>query len=166
MLPWGKRAQAVKRAEELLEACCRRLELAPKVLDKGARDWIGRRNWPADSAEMDRVVTYAALTAPGETIEAAHFAPRRRCDHEAFGPAQFDAMALEEIVRQKVGHFFGRLGPHEVRGVYRTVIDQVERALIEEALRWAEGNQLKAARVLGISRNTLRKKMHDLKCGP
>ena len=67
-------------------------------------------------------------------------------------------VALREAVRQKVAHFFERLGAVEATDVWRAVLAQVERPLIERCLAWAGGNQLKASRVLGINRNTLRKK--------
>ena len=43
--------------------------------------------------------------------------------------------------------------------IYRAVIDQTERVLIEKALERAGGNQLAAARLLGLNRNTLRSKI-------
>ena len=90
------------------------------------------------------------------------FPPRCARDHEAYVKASFEGLSLEQMVCHKVGHFFERLGEVEVSAVHRTVLDQVERPLIERCLAWADGNQLKAARVLGINRNTLRKKIRDL----
>lgn len=49
------------------------------------------------------------------------------------------------------------------RGVlYKTVLEAVEKPLIEQALERTEGNQLKAARILGLNRNTLRTKIKKL----
>ena len=163
ILPWGKKHEAVKRAEELLRECCQRLDLEEKALGKSGREWIARRRWDEDPAEMRRLIYAAALASSGSAFEAAHFPPRRRRDHEAHAKAAFEGLALEEIVRHKVAHFFGQLGRVEVSGVHRTVLAQVEKPLVEESLRWAEGNQQKAARALGINRNTLRKKMKELK---
>lgn len=162
LFPWGKRYEAVKRAEGLLEECCQHLALGEKRLGKTGREWISRRRWNDDPAEMRCLIYYAALAAPGPELEAAHFPPRRRCDHEAFAKAQFEGMALEDAVRHKVAHFFAQLGSVEAADVHRTVLSQVERPLIEECLRWAGGNQLKAARVLGLCRATLRKRMREL----
>jgi len=72
-------------------------------------------------------------------------------------------LSIESFIGKKLEHFFERLGSHEARGLYETVIEQVERPMIERTLLWAEGNQIKAARVLGINRNTLRSKMRQLK---
>jgi len=57
----------------------------------------------------------------------------------------------EEIFREKSGE------------VYRVVLEIIEKPLIEQALARTEGNQLKAARILGINRNTLRAKIKKFK---
>jgi DNA-binding protein Fis len=72
-------------------------------------------------------------------------------------------LSIESFIGTKLTHFFERLGQHDAQGLYETVIDQVERPMIEKALIWARGNQLKASRVLGINRNTLRTKMRRLR---
>ncbi len=46
--------------------------------------------------------------------------------------------------------------------VYRRILERVERPLIEAALARSDGNQIRAAGLLGIKRNTLRKKIVDL----
>lgn len=71
--------------------------------------------------------------------------------------------SIENFIGKKIEHFFERLGSHDARGLYETVIEQVERPMIEKALVWAKGNRIKAAHVLGINRNTLRVKMKQLK---
>jgi DNA-binding NtrC family response regulator len=51
----------------------------------------------------------------------------------------------------------------EKKGVlYKTVLEAVEKPLIEQALERTDGNQLKAARILGLNRNTLRNKIKKL----
>jgi two-component system nitrogen regulation response regulator GlnG len=49
-----------------------------------------------------------------------------------------------------------------VTGMYEKVITQVEKPLIEHVLRYVRGNQVRAANILGINRNTLRKKIQTL----
>jgi len=46
--------------------------------------------------------------------------------------------------------------------LYKTIVEAVEKPLIEQTLERAEGNQLKAARILGINRNTIRTKIKKL----
>ncbi len=52
---------------------------------------------------------------------------------------------------------------HEKKGVlYKTILGEIEKPLIEHALERTDGNQLKAARILGINRNTIRSKIKRL----
>lgn len=72
---------------------------------------------------------------------------------------------LERSVRRAVDGYFRDLDGEKAHGVYEMVINCVERPLIEAVLLKVEGNQTHAAEMLGINRNTLRKKMktHGIK---
>ena len=67
--------------------------------------------------------------------------------------------SLSRCVRQSLEEYFQHLdgeAPHEVQ---KMVMDAVERPMLEVVMRHARGNQTVAAQVLGISRNTLHKKL-------
>jgi DNA-binding protein Fis len=162
LIGWLRRHEIRRQAEELLQECCQFLRLPEKRLGKSGREWVMRRRWANDAMELRRAIYAAALCCAGPTVEAVHFPPRTLRDQEALAAASFEELALEEAVRQKIAHFFTRLGEVEARDVHGAVIAQVERPLIETCVAWAKGNQLKAARVLGIHRNTLRKKIKTL----
>jgi Fis family transcriptional regulator, factor for inversion stimulation protein len=68
---------------------------------------------------------------------------------------------LERSVRKAVDGYFRDLDGEKPQGVYEMVISCVERPLIEAVLMRVEGNQTHAAEMLGINRNTLRKKMKN-----
>lgn len=72
---------------------------------------------------------------------------------------------LERSVRRAVDGYFRDLDGEKPQGVYDMVINCVERPLIEAVLLRVDGNQTHAAEMLGINRNTLRKKMktHGIK---
>lgn len=162
-LGFGKRKELLKKADELLEECCAHFGIKNKSLSQSGKDWVARRKWDEDLGDMRKIIYYAALTSNGNEIEAAHFPIRSIKDHEAFADKQFDSLSLEEVVRHKLTHFFKRLGNEEATNVHEAVVSRIERSLISLCLDWASGNQLKAARVLGINRNTLRKKIKELK---
>lgn len=66
--------------------------------------------------------------------------------------------SLEETVVEMEGLLY-----EEKRGaIYKAILEKVERPLIERALKRTDGNQLKAARILGINRNTMRSKIRRL----
>lgn len=71
---------------------------------------------------------------------------------------------LEQSVRERLERYFTDLGDSEPRDMLAMVITCVERPVLQVALEKANGNQSKAAAMLGITRSTLRKKLlaHDL----
>jgi len=70
-----------------------------------------------------------------------------------------DDLTLAQHVRISVEHYLSQLNGHEPRGLHAFVIQEVEKPLLETALKHAGQNQSKAAKLLGISRSTLRNKM-------
>ncbi len=73
-----------------------------------------------------------------------------------------EQLPLAEIVRRRIGSLLDRLGPHRAADLYRRVMREVERVLIEEALTRSKGTRQGAAQILGIHRNTLRLRMKAL----
>ncbi len=69
---------------------------------------------------------------------------------------------IAKYVRKALNDYFKDLDGEEPScGVYDMVIDCVEKPLIETVLLYAGGNQTRTADLLGINRNTLRKKMQE-----
>ena len=66
---------------------------------------------------------------------------------------------LRECVRIALKRYFEKMDGHDVAGVYRMVMDEVEPPMLETALDYCGGNQTRAAEMLGMSRSTLRKKL-------
>jgi len=66
---------------------------------------------------------------------------------------------LSDHVRQSVEEYFVHLNGHDSSGLYQLVLTEVEKPLLETALKHSDFNQSKAAKVLGMSRSTLRKKL-------
>jgi Fis family transcriptional regulator len=72
---------------------------------------------------------------------------------------------LHECVRNALRFYFHSLDGYEVNDLHQLVMREVEPPLIETVLEYTEGNQTKAARLLGISRSTLRKKIEQYQIG-
>lgn len=71
---------------------------------------------------------------------------------------------MARYVRQAIGDYFQALnGDEPLRPVYDMVIGCVEKPLIETVLHHSGGNQTRAAELLGLNRNTLRKKIQTHK---
>ncbi len=68
---------------------------------------------------------------------------------------------LAGCVRQSLDEYFLHLDGEKPSAIYDMVVGHVEKPLLEYILNYAQGNQTKAAEMLGLNRNTLRKKMKD-----
>jgi Fis family transcriptional regulator len=73
------------------------------------------------------------------------------------------ASEIAECVRKSLEKYFKDLDGERPRTVYEMVLKNVEKPMIEVVLNRADGNQTVAAKWLGINRNTLRKKIEQLK---
>lgn len=69
-------------------------------------------------------------------------------------------------VRQTLERYFNDLNGEKVTGVYDMVLHEMERPLLEIVMRHTQGNQVRASLILGINRNTLRKKLKQHKVSP
>ncbi|MCC7284220.1 MAG: nitrogen regulation protein NR(I) [Acetobacteraceae bacterium] len=138
--------------------------LAPKQLDPLALERLKAHRWPGNVRELENLMQRLAALYPQETIgeeviaaelaEAAGFA-----DPESFSqPASLSA-AVERHLRQFLAASQDGLPGS---GVYDRVIAEVERPLIRMILSATRGNQIRAAQILGLNRNTLRKKIREL----
>lgn len=82
--------------------------------------------------------------------------------------ANLRSASLEKLVRSKLEDLFQQQKEEgiELQGLYEVILGQVEKPLIEMTLRQYNGNQVKTAQMLGINRNTLKKKIDLYKITP
>ncbi len=67
--------------------------------------------------------------------------------------------SLKEVVKETLLNYFLKVGEEEPIDVYSMVLEEVERPLIEVLINYTNDNQVRVAKILGISRGTLRKKL-------
>src|SRR5262245_50194133 len=82
------------------------------------------------------------------------------------GGASGELAHLARVVAGTVPAMIEQLASAQPRRVYREALAMMERPLLLHALRLTGGNQLRAARLLGVNRNTLRKRCRDLGVEP
>ena len=68
---------------------------------------------------------------------------------------------ISACVQRALDRYFRDLDGELPSGIYDMVLKSIERPMLETVLRQASGNQTLAAEMLGINRNTLRKKLND-----
>ena len=137
--------------------------LGYKVITKAAMDRLRRHDWPGNVRELENTTRrLAALHAEDEIDETVI---ERELDQPLAmsGVDRGDAETLSSSVERHLNLYFtahgGDLPP---AGLYARILREVERPLISRALSATRGNQIKAAELLGVNRNTLRKKIREL----
>ena len=82
-----------------------------------------------------------------------------RTEREAPPLSTDDQVCLSSFVRSAVESYFRDLNGHAPGNLYEMVIAEVERPLLQTVMQQVHGNQTRAAKMLGINRSTLRKKL-------
>ncbi len=138
--------------------------LPGKQLSHEAMDALKAHAWPGNARELENLMRRLAALYPQEVIGADAVAAELA---EAVQPAGPDGSGQPATLEQAVErHLQGFMAAHRegmpVRDLYERVLSEVERPLLRLALGATRGNQIKAAAMLGLNRNTLRKKIREL----
>lgn len=87
--------------------------------------------------------------------------------HDSPSITDLQSKSLEFLVKSRISSFFDKQKKENVDlsgpGLHKIIIEQVEKPLIELALEQCNGNQVRTAKILGINRNTLKKKIDAYK---
>jgi len=138
--------------------------LPVKQVDPPAMDRLKRHRWPGNVRELENLVRRLAALYPQEVITAAIIEQELSTPESM--PLESDAQGDETLsgsVERHMARYFGRFGEDlPPPGLYHRVLRDIEEPLIGAALAATRGNQIKAAELLGVNRNTLRKKIRDL----
>jgi len=113
-------------------------------------------DWPGNVRELENAVQRAVTLAQGDKIFPDALPP------QIFKPGQGVTISFENFLEEKLADLVDRLGGLDHGEIYSMVIQRVEKPLLTLVLRKTEGNQVRAASLLGINRNTLRKKIREL----
>jgi two-component system nitrogen regulation response regulator GlnG len=109
---------------------------------------LRRYPWPGNVRELQSALKQAILQASGPVLLPEFLPPLR-----AEGPGAAEDEALEAFLTERL-----RAGSEDL---YREAVERLERVLLPLVLRHTGGNQLRAARILGITRGSLRQKLRE-----
>ncbi|HLK11139.1 MAG TPA: sigma-54 dependent transcriptional regulator [Candidatus Binatia bacterium] len=152
-----RRADIPELIDFFLDKINRELGSAIVGVTDDVRERLMHHAWPGNVRELENTLRRAAVLARGRTLVAEDFA--------LTGPARSGATEerpLEDAVRERLAQLLADDHERPAGDLYTQLISAVERPLLELVLERAGGNQVKAAQMLGINRNTLRKKITDL----
>lgn len=154
---------------ELAQHFCRQLEgkgLAVKSLSADAIDALVAHHWPGNIRELQNLVRRVTALNSEDLITGPMVLSAL---DGGINTSKYAALASDESLSQAVGRIVKRyfsshgneLPPD---GLYSRILTEVEKPLLQQSLTATGGNQLKTAKLLGLNRNTLRKKLkiHDI----
>lgn len=140
-----------------------------KTLTNGAKKVLQSFDWPGNVRELENLLRRLCALHPGQQIDGAAVKAEfdRSTSELAGGPMSIMANVtggnLSQTVRIHLDQYFDfhddGLPPP---GLHARILREVERPLIQKVLAATKGNQVKAADLLGVNRNTLRKKIREL----
>jgi two-component system, NtrC family, nitrogen regulation response regulator GlnG len=162
--PLRERAEDVPDLMRHFFALAEREGLPQKQIDSAALERLKRYRWPGNVRELENLARRLAALYPQETITGAVI------DAELTQPAIVAAdgdgrgednisSAMERHLTRYFADFGDGLPPP---GLYHRILREIEQPLLSAALAATRGNQIRAADLLGVNRNTLRKKIRDL----
>ena len=140
--------------------------LPHKTLDSAAMERLKRHRWPGNVRELENLMRRLAALYSQEVIGVEvveqELVAVTSTPAVTNAPNQ-EAEGLSDMVERHLREYFGAhadsLPPP---GLYDRVLREIERPLLALTLESTRGNQIRAAQVLGLNRNTLRKKIRDL----
>lgn len=136
--------------------------LPAKTIDANALDRLKLHAWPGNVRELENLIRRICALYAEDQI-TARIIERELADQQPMVEGQEGPATLSQIVERKLSSYFADQ-PEGVppAGLYDRVLEEVERPLIQLTLAATRGNQVRAAEILGLNRNTLRKKIQDL----
>ncbi|MYE00339.1 MAG: nitrogen regulation protein NR(I) [Alphaproteobacteria bacterium] len=148
-------------------AVARREGLGARTIDAEAMRRLRGYSWPGNVRELENLIRRIAALYPQDTVgvdivEAELAELAEEAPDEMAMPAE-RAESLSEAVDLHLRWYFPLEGDGLPEpGLYERILREVERPLIQHCLAATNGNQIKSAEILGLNRNTLRKKIRYL----
>jgi len=150
-----RREDIASLARHFLAKSARDLGVEGKRLTPGALQFLSAQDWPGNVRQLENVCHWVTVMAPGQVVDVNDLPPEVRGD-----PAS--ATAENDWRRMLEREVASRLARGE-SGVADPLTRDFETALIVKALQHTGGRRIEAAGLLGIGRNTLTRKVQELK---
>ena len=143
-----------------LSRSCTEMSVTPKRLTDDALALLKSYSWPGNVRELENAIKRAVILSNDPLLTAMDFGGL--LTHEEVTQTGSSETSLEQLVDLKLRSCMHGIEALDKGDIHAMVLEQVERPLIRLVLEKCRWNQVKAADVLGINRNTLRKKISEL----
>ena len=163
MPPLRERVEDIAPLVEHFLARAGREGLSNRGVDTAALDRMRRYSWPGNVRQLDNLVRRLAATGGDGDVTVAEVEAALALQPAVSAPETEDREKLSASISRHLRRYFDLHGGQlPAPGLYSRILREMETPLIEISLDATGGNQAKCADLLGINRNTLRKKITDL----
>jgi len=145
--------------EYFLKKACSEMELPTKQCTHETLTLLSSYSWPGNVRELENTIKRAVILSSDPLLTVNDFSGLRP---NIGTSSRNEDISLEALVEMKLRSSLGNIDKMESGDLYGLILEQMERPLIRFVLEKTRGNQVKAADILGINRNTLRKKIQEL----
>ena len=143
----------------ILNKVAREQQREPKSIAANAVRALEKHHWPGNVRELESVLRQVMVVSRGDLILHKDLPPEITGDADANGPVFSAAAAVGQGVASDIAALARQLFQWARRDPKLKIIPEVERELVIQALKETEGNQVQAAKMLGMTRATLRKRV-------
>ncbi len=137
--------------------------LPKKALTADGMELLSRHGWRGNVRELKNLIYRLVVTAREEELSESAIRQILQSDHSDEGEQDAE-FGFSDRVKAIIGDLM--LDKDQSNSQYMRALEKFEKPMLEEVLRKANGNQIKAATMLGINRNTLRKKLTEYDIDP
>jgi DNA-binding NtrC family response regulator len=155
----GRREDIPLLIDHFAERFAHELDVGRKIISQEARQVLEAYDWPGNVREIENVLKWSMVLAPGDTILAEHLPPAIL---ESLGQPAPVGEAFETLLEERIQDVVNKMGRMKESNLHEVVTKLVEKPLLKCVMRQTGGNQVRAAKLLGINRNTLRRKLKEL----
>ncbi|MDO8281763.1 MAG: helix-turn-helix domain-containing protein [Thermodesulfovibrionia bacterium] len=138
-------------AKNYIKAASDEIRTEDKTLSKEAEKYLLEYDWPGDEKELEVTIKRACILSDGPELLL-----------KDFDISQRQIKSIGKFLEDRLSGFMQSIKRFDSFNLYNMVIPEVEKSLIMMVLKETRGNQFKAAKLLGINRNTLRSKIKKL----
>ncbi|MCB1439298.1 MAG: nitrogen regulation protein NR(I) [Nitratireductor sp.] len=140
--------------------------LGLKTIEPDGIEALRKHSWPGNVRELENTVRRITALYPQEIVTKDIILSELNAGEAGPDPIRNEVQPTADIsmaTEQWLSDYFKAYQDHEPPpGLYQTALHKLEAPLISVCLAYTRGNQIKAAEILGINRNTLRKKIREL----
>jgi len=156
-----ERVDILQLARHYIRESTEQLHTGPKELSKEAEEYLLSRRWSSSAAgsarggedgkELEILIKRACILSDGPVLNVEDLDLEHR-----------QIKSIGRFIESRLRGFMKNIKALEKFNLYEIVLSEVEKALIMMVMKETGGNQIRAARLLGINRNTLRSKIKKL----